>query len=74
MNFVIQSGEHLPYDLIKMIMDILGEAHCPWEVFKTTVPNYKSFDGKTIQIGDGDNFQINIVCKALFKEDELQGL
>ena len=74
MNFSIKSGKYISYDIAKMIMDILSVTHCPWEVFKTCVPDYTSFDGHTIQLAEGDKYHINIACNALFKEDELKGL
>ena len=74
MQFTIQSGEHIPYDIVEMIMDILADTHYPWQAFKDNVPNYTSFDGQTIQLGEGDKFQIDIICKALFREDEIYGL
>ena len=73
-EFKIQSGKPISLELVKMIMDILREAHCPQQVFKDNVPDYKSFDGYTIQLDEGDIYQQFIICKALFKEDELIGL
>ena len=74
MEFKIQSGKPISLELVKLIMDILRDAHCPQQVFKDNVPDYKFFDGYTIQLAEGDKYHINIACNALFKEDELKGL
>jgi len=71
MEFKIQSGEPISYTIMKMIMDILRESHCPQQVFRDNVPDYKTFDGYTIQLAEGDTYQLFIVCNALFKQDEL---
>ena len=34
MEFKIQSGEPISLELVKLIMDILRDAHCPQQVLK----------------------------------------
>ena len=50
MEFKIQSGDPIPLDLIKQIMAILRQSHCPQQVFRDNIPDYHSFDGYTIQL------------------------
>ena len=69
MEFKIQSGKPISFELIKMVMDILRESHCPYESFKNSLPDYTSFDGYIIQLDDGDKYSQYLVCHAKFKEE-----
>ena len=70
-EFKIQSGNPVSTSVVNMITDILAESHCPQQVLHDNIPNYKNFDGHTIQIGNGSSYVYNIVSDALFKDDEV---
>ena len=70
MEFKIQSGKYISLEIIKIAMDILRESHCPYESFKTSLPDYTSFDGYTIQLDEGDEYSYYFICHAKFREDE----
>ena len=56
MNVKIQSGEYISEETLEKIKDILHNSRCPNESLKNSVENFSFFDGKTIQLSDGENF------------------
>ena len=61
----VQSGKRVPEKNIRMIKDIFRESMCPNETLRNSIKNFKSFDGDTIQIGDGDKFtyEFDVITK-----------
>ena len=65
MLITVQSGQRVPGKTIRMIKDIFRESMCPNETLRNSIEDFKSFDGDTIQIGDGDKFtyEFDVITK-----------
>ena len=65
MLITVQSGQRVPGKTIHRIKDIFRESMCPNETLRNSIEDFKSFDGDTIQIGDGDKFtyEFDVITK-----------
>ena len=65
MLLTVQSGKRVSRETLRMIKDIFRESMCPNETLRNSIKNFKSFDGDTIQIGDGDKFsyEFDVITK-----------
>ena len=57
MVIIVQSGEPITDERIAQIKDIFRVSKCPAESLKFSFDDYKYFNGKVIQFGEGENFQ-----------------
>ena len=68
MEFKIQSGKPISLELVKLIMDILRDAHCPQQVLKDNVPDYNSKKNNSCVIMTWELFYcLKFVCKLSAK-------
>lgn len=56
MQLKIQSDKPLDGLTLKNILDIFKNSNCPNESLANSVVGFKFFDGKVIQIGNGNKF------------------
>lgn len=66
MLITVQSGRRVPEKTLSMIKDIFRESNCPNESLRNSIKNFKSFDGDTIQLGDGDKirYEFDVITKG----------
>lgn len=64
MVIIMQSGEPISDSVINKVKDIFRVSHCPAESLKNSFEDFKWFNGKVIQFGDGENFQEYISVKT----------
>lgn len=57
MVIIMQSGEPISDSVINKVKDIFRVSHCPAESLKNSFDDFRCFNGKVIQFGEGENFQ-----------------
>lgn len=57
MIVIIQSGQSIPEETVRKVKDIFRESECPNESLSKTFDDFAWFNGKVIQLGEGENFQ-----------------
>ena len=57
MIIVLQDGKPIPDEKIAKVKDIFRVSHCPAESLKNSFDDFRWFNGKVIQFGEGENFQ-----------------
>ena len=61
----IHSGKLISGVIREQIKDILIHSQCPYESLRNSIPDFESFDGRVVQLGEDDKYKetIKIYCK-----------
>ena len=60
MKIEIHSGKPIGEERFKMIRDIFTYSQCPNESLRNSVEGFTSFDGKVLQLDEGDDYIYSI--------------
>ena len=72
MIVIVQSGEPISDDVLGKVKDIFRESKCPNESLSKTFDDFRWFNGKVIQFGEGENFTEYISVEDKFYSDRME--
>ena len=72
MIVIVQSGEPITDETLAKIKDIFRESKCPNESLSKTFDDFRWFNGKVIQFGEGENFTEYISVEDKFYSDRME--
>jgi len=61
----IHSDKPINNVIREQIKEIFVHSQCPYEGLRNSIPDFESFDGRVVQLGEGDKYKetIKIYCK-----------
>ena len=72
MIVIVQSGEPISDEVLGKVKDIFRESKCQNESLSKTFDDFRWFNGKVIQFGEGENFTEYISVEDKFYSDRME--